>query len=569
MPEILVKSSQDKLIEAKTRVRDFLHIPFINARDHRSFANFASTGLQIYMEGLVAGAGVYHPEIGEELTQSIPSLELHPSFHEGREKKENYQLSGGQIVWRTPIEGSISKKLIEERFYGPIAQVGYIHPTLPRLEVARQMALTDYRDRKKTLKPGEIPGHFGSYTARYNLFTEQSELQKNHPFSQYLALILVRDIARKNAINSLRTELSNLQPYNPSFVVAPPTESVEKALAYISRKVAQPLYYLGYAESLHSFFNNLIEQQGIDDAQQDILGDIAFFRRGHLEAGALSKLLSPIMQAIGHERFDHAALYRDFLAENFKGNFPMWRREDIHGVRYPTVKNLVLDRYLEDREGLGNTPEPYQPYFQSILDDLTLKEEKAAEKEEGKIERERKSVLASKLLLESIINVSKSQFKENRRDPKFDQFGGSAMFLKYCYQITDIEKIGKSSMFVYIKKGLSGHRISGLITEHGMNHPITTVFTSLLYQGFVDKNIVLNAFNKLKEEDLVRQQDSINELLRLGLRQTFISWANNISSHSDASVKLIHHKHALLTDFIDSFEEENLLQNEFAETDLL
>lgn len=556
-------SWHERLAGAKAKINEYLSVPYLVYKETGSVKDFVAKGVNLFVFGIAAGAGIYSPEIGEKLPTAVRNpLRQHPILESGKSEVENYKLFQGEIVWERPTGSSYRTKPFVEKFDGPIAQLGYVHPALPRYDLARLLDLTSKAERARSLARKENHGIYASYNTRYKLFCQESGLIHDHSYPKYLALLFIEDIAKKNSMRAIRGELYNLQPGNPTSIVAPPTESLEKAVDYVTRKMAKPLYHLGYLTLIDAIRREFVEKHMLDESQRSILGDIAFFRRGELEMGYLTKLLTPIMEAVGRDRFDDAKDYLNFLESNFKGNFPQWRRDQIHGVRFPTFRALVEDTYFDDEEAIREAPKLYQPLIQAEIDQIDAKAGRLQKIEAARNEKIRRRALASRLLFESIVIVSSDQsrkYKWMEFNPDLAPSYENPLIIHYKPVISDLDKIGHLKDWVYIgDKKQDDQKIPVLVTDYGVWHPITTVFTSLLYQDILTKESVEKAFGKLKEAGEVSETDSLVDILRLGLRRSVRSYKERMGQKylDDKLKQLIHQKLALIDDFVDQFEVE-------------
>ncbi len=551
-----------ELKEVKAQINTYLNTPYLGYRDNGSIRHHTLKGIRLYVAGITAGAGIYSPEVASQLPTVLKkTLEHHPSLALGKSQVEEYKLDKGEIVWEIPIGSPYRSKTQVEKFDGPIAQLGYVNPALPRYELARQLDTVSSAEKIRSKAKKDKHGIYAVYNYRYRFFCFESGLGGTHPYPKYVALLFVEDIAKKNSLRAIRTELFNLQPGNPSAIVAPPTESVEQAVGYVTRKLKNPLYHLGYLMLIGAVRRQFVKRYGLDEDKRNILGDIAFFRKGKLEMGDLTKLLSPIMQAVGSERFDEARVYLDFLGSNFKGNFPKWRRELIHGVRYPTVRAMVLDKYY-DEETISEVPELYQPLIQAEIDQINSRANRLSEIEAVKKEKTRRETLASRLLYESIVETSIAQSKEQNEmdfNPDLPPSYNNPLIINYKPVISDLDKMGHQKNWVYIGEKNDGKKSSVLVTEYGSWHSITTIFSSLLYQNLMTKEFVEKAFEKLKESGIVFETDTLADILRLGLSPSVRNYEERMThlDVDDDGKKLIHQKLALIDDFVDGFEAKS------------
>lgn len=488
-------------------IRDYLKRSPDDPGSRTSVASFCSQGIGLLSNFTIANYRLRYNDIDAVMTLAEElyfCLDDQSVFNSGFRTKEPFERQNNSILL-TPPKRSSSDQPRPETFKGIVYHVSFINPALPRYEYAKLLSIKEndefgYEDINE--------GTFKGYNYRNWMFMSLAGLPPQSPLARLFALGLLEDVAKKQAVGAIKTQLDMICPAKPSFAFVPPKE-VDQVVANFKQHIAPTQYHFGYLARIKAVEDSIINAQGLVDDQQQLLKDLAFFHRGDLVDGVFTTLLSPIMRSVGELGWDDALAARDFLLMNFKGCFPRWRQADYpEGVTYPDIDSLA-----KDRRSLAGVPYLYQQLIADRIDSIEAHEKaqrQAAMYQQTEIrERERLERLARKFQWYTLAAVSNAQFPDSQPfNPNRPISKTNPLTLKFKFQVN---KPGDKYPTAE-KQSLTSQRDNFLIAGIAREISFDYLPFNLLYEGDLTADILRQAFEELKLTERVEETVTPAEL---------------------------------------------------------
>lgn len=466
---------------------------------------FCHWGMQLLLGFINANYAIRYPKLDNEevLHDSLYSATYdETAFNRGFRTREDFKRQNGSILL-TPPKKFPHGNPPPQAFGGIIYAASFVDPSLPRYEYAN---LLDTK-QKSTEKSDEFgaedidQGTFKGYNYRYQMFMRLSGLPPQSPLARLFALGLLEDVAKKQAVEAIKTQLLTVVPAKPSFVFVPP-EEIDQVVTNFKSQIAPTQYHLGYLSRVIAAEDRIIEAQGLVDDQPQLLKDLAFFHRGKLANGVLTTLLTPIMRSVGELGWDDASDARDFLLKNFKGCFPKWRQAGYpEGVTYTDINSLA-----RNRRSLAGVPYLYQQLIEDEVNSIEAGErfqrQAAVRQQTENREEKRQERLIRKFQMYTLAAISKSQFPDSQPfNPNKPISQTNPLTLTFKFQV---QKPGDEKTPIAYRQTITSQEDDLLIASN-RTIPFERLFFNLLYEGGLTADTLRQAFEDLKLSERVEE----------------------------------------------------------------
>lgn len=162
-------------------------------------------------------------------------------FNAGYQTMEPFERQNGSITL-TPPKRSPQDRPRPRTFGGIIHAVSFIDSALPRYKYAN---FFDTKENSHVSEEDIEQGSFRGYNYRYWMFKRNSCLPSQSPLVRLFALAFLEDVAKKQAVEAIKTRLDTIVPAGPSFAFVPPRE-VDNVVTNFKHQIAPTQYHLGY-----------------------------------------------------------------------------------------------------------------------------------------------------------------------------------------------------------------------------------------------------------------------------------------------------------------------------------
>lgn len=563
------------LADIKRQIRRYLDSSHSDPQTLTSVRRFCERGADLYVAALAETWAARHNADKGVLTASVhAALAQSDAFSRGGNTREDYfteiDKEGGEsvvIAYPPKLNGKIRQLAQMNKFGSIVARAAHINETLPRFEYAWLLALPFKTPR---LPYEQKRGRLYGFTNRYWLFRNTAGLSGVPAETNLLCLIFLEQIAKNEAVDTIKDELSRLNPKDNSMQIILPA-SVEAATQYVVQRLDSVYYHLGYMVKAQGIKSAIAQTHGLTDEQLQVLDDIAFFSQEDLEGGELTQLLTPLMKTVGKGDYQNALLERDFLLDNFATSFPAWRRGDSQAVSHHSVRHLVAHRIANGMPLFENVPPAYQELMMPYAPEFTLRNEAASLRQQENDELLRKEAVASKLMITSIGLVANAQAEQpgNAFDPSREVSGDNSIIITHhSAPISDMNKFSPVHKIRYDKcitdangkiTRIVGHYMAkkGGWSRGELGFAPGELFLNLLYQGLLTPSMVRQAFSMLRNAGQVKEADTIHSLLLERLRKGIAGLEERISKQSylPKTVETANTKIAIIQQFLSEVEK--------------